>query len=197
MSLEQDTFILAEKALQKVVNQITDDQWNLEVPKYMTIGDDPVDLRFLINRHVYDDAWIGDTLSGKTIAEVGTKYDGDLLGDDPKASFNAAVDKAIMEVEALDGEDLDKTVNLTYGDFPVREYLKHISSYRGFRAYTIANFLGLDDQLDPALVQGLWDEVVPQVEQWRAWGVFGPAIEVPEDADQQTKLLGIVGFLQK
>jgi len=69
--------------------------------------------------------------------------------------------------------------------------------FRGFRAYTIAKFIGVDSTLQDDLVQGLWDEIVPEVENWRSMGVFGPAIEVPNDADPQTKLLGLTGFLQK
>jgi hypothetical protein len=43
------------------------------------------------------------------------------------------------------------------------------------------------------LVQGMWDEFAPEIEQWRAMGVFGPAVQVPETADLQSRLLGLAG----
>jgi hypothetical protein len=44
-------------------------------------------LRRIINYHAYDDAWVPEVLAGKTIAEVGMKWDGDLLGDHPRLNF--------------------------------------------------------------------------------------------------------------
>lgn len=130
-------------------------------------------------------------LAGKTIEEVGGKYDGDLLGDHPKLSFAGIVEIAVTTVRELD--DLDKTVHLSYGDYSAREYLEHISSLRGLRAYDIARFIGADTTLPGALVQGLWDEIAPAAEEWRQMGVFGPAVDVPATAPLQDRLLGLTG----
>jgi hypothetical protein len=35
--------------------------------------------------------------------------------------------------------------------------------------------------------------LAPQVDQWRSAGVFADAVEVPADADLQSKLLAITG----
>jgi hypothetical protein len=196
MSQEQTVFILSDHALNAVVQKITDVQWDLPATTIPHAPDETPTVRELINRHVYDDAWVPDTLHGKTITEVGNKYDGDLLGDDPKASFAAAVTKAVAAVEALSEANLDSTVHLTYGDYVAREYLQHITTYRGFRAYGLAKFLHLDTTMPDALIDGLWDIVVPNIDSWRAMGVFGPAVDVPTNADKQTKLLGLTGFLQ-
>ena len=144
-----------------------------------------------INYHAYDDAWVPEVLAGKTIEEVGTRWDGDLLGDHPKLNFAAIVETAALTVRAFD--DLDKTVHLSYGDFPAREYLKHITSFRGLRVYDIACFIGADTAMPDDLVQGLWDEIAADAEQWRQMGVFGPAVAVPETAPLQDRLLGLTG----
>lgn len=188
---EQEIFIVSQNALKSVVDQISADQWDMDAEalapgKHMTLRD-------VINYHSYDDAWVADTLAGKTIDEVGDKYKGDLLGDDPKANFAKYSDAAREAV--LNVTDLDKMVHLTYGDFSTRDYLKHITCYRGFRTYTLAKFINVDATMPAELVDGLWQEVVPEVDGWRAMGVFGPAIDVDADADKQTKLLGITGFL--
>jgi uncharacterized protein (TIGR03086 family) len=150
-----------------------------------------VTLREVINYHAYDEIWVPATLSGKTIQQVGTQYDGDLLGPDPKASFKRLTAQTIQAVEAF--RDYDRIVHLTYGDYPAREYLKHITSFRGFRAYDIAKFIGANTTLPDELIEGMRREFEPEIEQWRAMGVFGPAVSVPESASAQDRLLGLVG----
>ena len=188
---EKDVFILADQALKSVVDQIRDDQWGSKVPDEMSPRQPGMTLRRIINYHAYDDAWVPEVLAGKTIAEVGTKWDGDLLGDHPKLNFASIVETAVLTVRAFD--DLDRTVHLSYGDFPAREYLKHITSFRGLRAYDVARFIGADTTLPNDLVQGLWDQIAPDAEQWRQMGVFGVAVDVPETAPLQDRLLGLTG----
>jgi uncharacterized protein (TIGR03086 family) len=187
---EQQVFVLADQALTAVIDQIRTDQWGLVVPEDMS-NTPGVTLRELVNYHAYDDAWVPDVLAGKTKEEVGDKYDGDLLGDHPKLNFASITETAVLAVR--DFEALDRTVHLSYGDWPAREYLKHITSFRGLRAYDIAKFIGADTTLPPALVQGLWDEIAPNAEEWRKLGVYGPAVPVPEQAPLQDRLLGLTG----
>lgn len=195
MTKEQQVFIWADQAFNKVVQQIKDDQWSLPLPSWLQAGRtqnrDELDLLKIINYHAYDEAWVPETLTGKTIAEVGSKYDGDLLGADPRSSYQALLDKAVAAVEALD--DPDKPVHLTYGDWPAREYLKHITSFRGLRAYDIAEWIGVDTKLPDDLVQGMWDLFEPEAEDWRKMGVFGEKYEVSTDASLQDKLMALCG----
>lgn len=187
---EADVFILAEQAFTKMVDQIRDDQWELLIPAGAASRSDAT-LREKINHHAADDAWVPDTLAGKTIDEVGDTYAGDLLGADPKASWHAITEKTQAAVRALG--DPDRIVHLSYGDFPAHEYLKHITSYRGLQAWDLARLIGADDQLPEDLVQGMWDEFAPEAEMWRQMGVFGPKVEVPEGAPLQDRLLGLTG----
>jgi len=190
---EQDVFILAERALKNVIDRIRDDQWAMEMPPAFARRDQSaVTLREIVNYHAYDDAWVPDMLAGKTMEDAGkTKFDGDLLGDDPKGSFAAIVEKACAAARRLD--DLDRTVHCSFGDFPAREYFWQINSFRGLRAHDIARVIGGDSTLPRELLQGLWEELSPHAEEWRAYGVFGPAVAVPDDADLQAKLLGLTG----
>ena len=188
---EQDVFILADQALKVVIDQIRDDQWDQTVPDGMTPRLPGSTLRTVVNYHAYDDAWVPDVLEGKTIEDVGTRWDGDLLGDHPKLNFTSIVETAVMTVGGFD--DLDRTVHLSYGDYPAREYLKHITYFRGLRVYDIAKFIGADPTMPDNLVQGLWDHIAPEAEQWRQMGVFGAAVEVPQSAPLQDRLLGLTG----
>jgi uncharacterized protein (TIGR03086 family) len=190
-----ESFVLADHGLNAVVQQITDDQWAMTMPaQFARMGapDTPITLREVLNYHAYDEAWIPDMLAGATMAEVGPDtFDGDLLGDDPKVSFAALVAKGTAAAESL--TDLDRIVHFSYGDFPAREGLWHVISFRGLRTVDLARVLGFDDTLDPGLVQAMWTEFEPQAEQWRAIGVFGPKVEVPDDAPLQQRLLGLTG----
>ncbi len=191
---EPEVFVQADRALQRVIAQITDEQWSSKVPDWLPRGAKQADLtlRELINYHAYDDAWVPDMLSGKTMDQVGkAKFDGDLLGDDPKASFAAIVDKACQAAEQF--TDLDMIVHCSFGDFPARDYFWQINQFRALRARDIAKVIGADDQLPEDLVQGIWDEVSPNAEAWRKIGVFSAEVTIHESASLQDKLLGLTG----
>jgi uncharacterized protein (TIGR03086 family) len=188
---EQEVFILADQALLHVVEQIRDDQWDAVVPTEMAPRQPGSTLRQIVNYHAQDDAWVPDVLAGKTIAQVGGAHDGDLLGDAPKAAFARLAASAVDAARGF--TDLGRTVHLSYGDYPAREYLKHITYFRGSRVYDIARFIGADTTMPADLVQGLWDVLSPQAEEWRKLGVFGPAVKVPDDAPLQNRLLALMG----
>ncbi len=187
----RSTFVIAEHALAGVVAQIKPAQWDMVLPVGMTSK--PVTLHETINYHIYDDAFVPDTLAGKTIAEVGEAYAGDLMGADYMASWNGYMEKAVAAVQALTDADLDRTVHLSYGDFKVREYLEHITLYRGFRVFDLATFIGVDATMPPGLVQGLWDYVSAEGDMLRQMHVLGPIVEVADSASLQDRLLGLAG----
>jgi hypothetical protein len=53
--------------------------------------------------------------------------------------------------------------------------------------------IGVDFDMQDELVQGLWDEISPNAEEWRAIGVFGKAVPVPDDAPLLDRVLGLTG----
>jgi uncharacterized protein (TIGR03086 family) len=191
---EPEVFVLADRALNKVVAQIKDEQWQMPMPpsfaKRQT--DRRPTLREIINYHAYDDAWVPDMLAGKTMGEAGEdNFAGDLLGDDPKASFAAIVEAACAAAQALD--DLERVVHCSFGDYPAREYLWQINGFRGLRTHDIARVIGVDPALPDNLVHGLWDEISPHADEWRQYGVFPAAVPVPDTAPLLDRLLGITG----
>jgi hypothetical protein len=191
---EPELFISADSALKAVIDQIPLEQWESKKPSWFVARDIQADktLREFINYHAYDEAWVPDTLAGRTIEQVGDKYAGDLVGDDPKAAYGKLYNAAIAAVQGL--TDLDRPVHLTYGDYPTLEYLWHTSIFRGFRSYQFAK-IGVDATMPPELVVGLASVVEPHIEEWRAIGIFPPAIPVPSGANAQTELLAKTGYL--
>ncbi len=191
---EPEVFLLADHALNDVVAQIHDDQWAMEMPPSFATRqtDHRPTLREIVNYHAYDDAWVPDMLAGKTMEEAGPdNFKGDLLGDEPKLRFAEIVEKACAAATALD--DLDRTVHCSFGDFPARGYLWQVNMFRGLRAHDIAKVIGIDFELPEGLVQGIWEEISPHAEQWRAIGVFPAAVAVPDGAPLLDRLLGLTG----
>ena len=191
---EPEVFVLADRALNDVVAQIRDDQWAMELPlSFATrVADHRPTLREIINHHAYDDAWVPDMLSGKTMAEAGLEnFKGDLLGEEPKLRFAEIVEKACGAAIELD--DLDRTVHCSFGDIPARAYLWQTNMFRGLRAHDIAKVIGIEFELPGALVQGIWDEISPHAEEWRTIGVFRATVAVSDDAPLLDRLLGLTG----
>jgi hypothetical protein len=187
---EVDVFILSEQALADVIDQIKPGQWKSRKPEWFaTGGQGDASLREIVNYHAYDTAWVPDVLAGKAMAEVGDVFEH--IKTDPDCDYRAYSESAIAAARAL--ADPDRVVHLSYGDFPAREYLKHTTSFRGFRAYDIARWIGVSTKLPPRLVLGMWDQLAPEIDAWRKLGVYGPAVAVPDDAPLQDRLLGLAG----
>jgi uncharacterized protein (TIGR03086 family) len=191
---EPEIFVLADQTLNDVVAKISDDQWDMSMPSSFArrASGEPPTLRQIINYHAYDDSWVPDMLAGKSMDEAGRdRFKGDLLGAEPKTAFAAIVGKACAA--ARDFKDLDRTVHTSFGDYPAREYLIQITSFRGMRAHDIAKVIGLDPALPDELVQGMWDELSPVADEWRKLGAFPPRVAVRDDAPLRDRLLGLTG----
>ena len=191
---EPEVYALAVRAMSGVLAQVRDDQWNMELPATFARRDASTTptLREIVNYHAYNDAWVPDMLAGKTMEEAGIdNFKGDLLGDNPAASYAAIAETATAAALAVD--DLERTVHCSFGDFKAREYLWQANYFAGIRAHDIARVVGAELTMPADLVQGLWDELSPQAEGWRVMGVFPPEVPVPADAPLLDRLLGLTG----
>lgn len=147
-------------------------------------------VRDLLRHLVYEELWAPPLLAGATIADVGDRFEGDILGDDPQATWKEAAAAAVASAAP---EVLDRTVHLSFGDFPGREYLGQLTADHLIHGWDLARGIGGDERFDPDLVLHVYDFMAPQVDQWQAAGVFAPPVPVPDDADNLVKLLGMTG----
>ena len=107
-------------------------------------------VRVLVNHVVGEDRWTKPLVDGKTIAEVGDAFDGDLLGEDPKASAMAAADEALTAVaERLPAGGL---VHLSYGEEDIGEYISQLAADHLIHGWDLAVATGQNRTLDPELV---------------------------------------------
>jgi hypothetical protein len=185
----QELFIHSNLSLLNVVRQIKDDQWDTPMPKGSSMQ--PTTLRKAVQYHTYDDAWVPDVLAGRTIEETGNTYDWLQTNEAVLQEYETYNQRASAAV--LSFRTLDRITHLSYGDYPARDYLQHIVSFRAFRSYDIAKLINIDTAMDGEFVQALLEEFSPVVEAYRQMGVFPPAVRIAADANPQSKLLAMVG----
>jgi len=187
---ERELFILSNRDLLPVIQRIRDEHWGLKAPPNITWKPDQ-SIRDLVNYHIYDDAWVPDVLAGKTAEEVGDRYEHLRTTMETAAEYPRWNRVAIDAVSGFSA--MERIVHLSYGDYTAREYLTHVSLFRGLRNYDLATFLGFAHSLSPELAQGLYEIVLPRAALLREMHVIGAEIPVPSDAPLLKKFLALTG----
>ena len=59
--------------------------------------------------------------------------------------------------------------------------------------WDLARATGLDETLDADEVHSMYEGMLPMDEVLRQSGHYGPRVDVPDDADEQTKLIAFTG----
>jgi uncharacterized protein (TIGR03086 family) len=183
-----DVLDLHRRALdefERRVHAVKPDQWGCPTPCR------DWEVRNLVNHLVNEQLWVPPLLAGKTIAEVGDAFDGDVLGDDPVASWDAAAAAAHAAL-AQDGA-LGRNVHLSYGDRPAVEYAQEMIFDLVVHSWDLARAIGADENLDPELVDSAYAGIEPMAGSLADTGLFDEPVPVPADADQQTRLIALTG----
>lgn len=167
------------------VAAVAPDQWHLPTPCH------EFDVAVLVNHIVAGNLWVQPLVSGRTIAEVGDRLDGDVLGDDPVAAYRASADEAGKAFSRAGV--LDAMVAVSYGPVPGAVYAGHRVIDVLIHGWDLAVATGQDATIDADLVEGCREVVEPQAELLAGTGVFATDVEVPAGADAQTRLLAILG----
>jgi len=148
------------------------------------------DLRALLNHMVYELLWVPDMLAGKSVAEVGDKYEGDVLGDDFHAAWKHAAEAAAAAVDVAGENNLVRT---SFGNISAREYIMQVGGDIYIHAWDVDQSEHCSLVMDEAVAQTLYDFYLPVAEGYRSAGVLGPALPVPAGAKVSLKLLGLMG----
>jgi uncharacterized protein (TIGR03086 family) len=165
----------------KIVAAITPEQWDNRTPC------DGWDAQALTNHLVAGNLWAAELAAGKSIDQVGTAFDGDVLGDDPAGAYQRSAAAAAAAFDAPGA--LDSPCAVSYGPVAGSVYAGHRIIDVFIHGWDLANATGQDDNLDPELVSACTQIVEPQLDALRASGAFGDSAEVPVDADGQSRLL--------
>jgi uncharacterized protein (TIGR03086 family) len=149
------------------------------------------DVRALVNHVVNEDLWAVPLMEGATIEEVGNRFDGDLLGDNPAAATRAACETSTMATAS--GIVAGRIVHLSFGDTPAEEYVRQLLADHLVHAWDLAAAIGADRTLDPALVSACAEWYADREDLYRQAGAVGAKVTVPDGAGEQDRLLGAFG----
>jgi uncharacterized protein (TIGR03086 family) len=181
----RDLYARALKQFGEKVHAVREDQWANATPC------SEWDVRALVNHLVNENLWVPSLLEGRTIEEVGDRFDGDRLGTDPGAAWEASADGALAAV--ADPDAMRRTVHLSYGDRPASDYVNEMFIDLAIHGWDLARGIGADEAIDPEFVDVLYARAAPMEEDLKSYGVYGGRVTPPEAADPQTKLLAIFG----
>lgn len=166
------------------VDRIPDDGWTAPTPCREW------DVRALVNHVCSEQLWAPHLVDGETIEQVGDRYDGDVLGDDPKSTFRAA---AGGSAAAFRRADLDAIVHLSFGDVPCAVYLDQMLADAEVHGWDLAKGIGEPGSVDDATASHLLPGVRQQQQLLQASGLFDEPVDVGADASDGDVLLGLLG----
>jgi uncharacterized protein (TIGR03086 family) len=181
----QDLYRRAVEAFGERVHAVRDDQWDAHTPC------SEWNVRTLVNHLVYENRWAPPRFEGMTIEEVGDQFEGDLLGDDPGAAWDDSAEEAVAAV--TDDGALERTVHLSFGDVPGREYALQLFADTLVHGWDLARAIGADERMEPELIDACAAWFAGVEDAYRGAGAVGPRPAIPEDADPQTRLLAMFG----
>ncbi len=148
-------------------------------------------VRHLVGHLVEEQRWVAPLLAGQTPDDIGDRLSGDLLGADPVGAWEAAADEALTAFAAPDA--LERTVALSYGHTPAVDYCAEMTADLVVHAWDLAHAIGGVERLDDRLVAWTLAHGEQHLDGSGMPGVFAAAVDVPDDADPQTKMLARYG----
>jgi uncharacterized protein (TIGR03086 family) len=172
-------------ATRAIVAGIDADQWSDPTP----CAD--WDVRALTNHVVSGNYWAAELAAGKTIADVGDRLDGDVLGGDPLAAYDASAAAASAAFSTPGA--MEASCAVSYGPVPGEVYAGHRVIDVLIHGWDLAQATGQDTRLDPDLVEACWAVVEPQADLLAGSGMFGAGMDAPQGGDRQAQLLAVLG----
>ncbi|HEX3090914.1 MAG TPA: TIGR03086 family metal-binding protein, partial [Ilumatobacteraceae bacterium] len=126
-------------ATRRYVAGIDDDQWAQPTPC------DGWTVRDLVNHLVAGNLWAAELGRGRSIADVGSALDGDMVGSNAVAAYDASADSAACAFEAPGA--LDAPCAVSYGPVPGSIYAGHRFIDVLIHGWDIASATGQDPDL--------------------------------------------------
>lgn len=148
-------------------------------------------VRDLVHHVVEEELWAAAALAGESAAEIGNRFSGDLLGDDPVGAWR----RAAAQVRPMLSDDgvLTVTVELPGGKVAATDFLYEMFADHLIHTWDLARASGGAAELDPALVAACaeWFDTVE--DSWRAEGAIGPPAPTPPGASRTAALVARFG----
>ena len=147
------------------------------------------DVRELLHHITWSNLWVSPLVDGKDLAEVAPTLEGDVLGNDPVGITLGGLDESSDAFE----RGGDRPVQLSRGMTPANEYAFERMNDLIVHNWDLAKGIGVEVELDEECMQVALDGYRPFEPVLRPAGELGPDVEVPDDADLQTRYLAFFG----
>jgi uncharacterized protein (TIGR03086 family) len=177
-----------ERALQgfgDVVAQAAPDSWSAQSPCAEWTA------RHVVGHVIAVQHAIAATIAGTRPPMNPMKEPDRFAGDDPAATWSDAL--ATIRT-AIAGADISNhVVTMWRGEMTVDEMLGYNIGDTTIHTWDLARAIGVDDSLDPDLVEAALQLYGPIADTMRGPNVFAEQVDVDAASDAQTRLLALVG----
>src|SRR5881628_137210 len=154
------------------VRAVPGDRWNDPTPCTEWA------VRDLVNHLVVEHLWAPHILAGETLDQVGDRYEGDAVGNDPVRAWERAANRSRP---AWAGADPSATVHLSYTDAPLSMYADQMLVDLTVHQWDLARGSGQDESLDPEAVELALVYVRDNVDRVAGLGIVDPPIPCTSD----------------
>ncbi|MFH8568346.1 TIGR03086 family metal-binding protein [Streptomyces sp. NPDC017993] len=168
------------------VHAVRDDQWDAPTPCTQW------SVRDLVNHLTVEQLWVPRLVrDGATVAEVGSDFDGDRLGENPAAVWDRA---AVAAVAAFSEPGAPaRIVHLSYGTSGAAAYCTQMMADAVVHAWDLSRAIGAEERLPGHLATAALREVEPYASELGASGLFAEPVDPPAGADDLIRLLCLLG----
>jgi uncharacterized protein (TIGR03086 family) len=179
----QSLLPVAAEEFGRRVHAIAPDAWNRRsAASEWTVRD-------VVNHLVNEHLWAPELLGGATVDEVGDRFEGDVLGDDPVEAWDEAIYRSLT---AWGTTPPDRVVHLSFGDVPATEYAEQMLLDLTVHGWDLARGAGLDEQMNQDTVRHTLGYAERNAGMLAGTGLFAEPVETGSD-DPQDRLLGLLG----
>src|SRR4051794_7289210 len=184
-------FLAAQRVFTEVVHAVAESQWHEPTP------DTEWDVAALVGHMIEEHRWAAPLLHGQDLESAGLIVQGSRkLPVDGGVGANLAEEWDEAAVESSDAFSadgaLDRSVALSRGDTPARQYLGEMTFDLVIHGWDLARAIGRDIEFPPGLVEGIYEQA-QQFGDLAGSGFFAPPVDVPDDAPALDRLLGFTG----
>jgi uncharacterized protein (TIGR03086 family) len=191
MDDELTKFLTAQRAFTDRVHAIREDQWQLATP------DTEWNVADLVGHLIEEHRWAAPLVHGLDLESAGKVVQGSRrLPVDGGVGANRAEEWDEAAVESADAFSsdgaLDRTVALSRGDTPVREYIVEMIFDLVVHGWDLGTAIGYDKPLPEELVEAVYAEA-KEFGDMSGSGMFDKPVSVPDDAPTVDKLVALAG----
>lgn len=182
--MSEQLFHKAVHMVDAVVRQVKDDDFAKPTPC------SEWDVKALANHIISEVAWVEPLLAGKTVVDVDTELDGDLVGQDLQKSWHQYCKSA---ADAASTTDSEATAHLSYADKTVGDYLNEVGGDMVIHGWDLARAIGCTYIIDNETAGQVEAGTMDIMEMSRSGGYVAAAKEVDSGASASDKLIAYFG----